>query len=185
MSDSQKIRLGDAIFNSIDDNDFLNVFYDNMLYNYAILKLHLEELREPRNVDVNEALRFADLLSKSTHETKADEHKMWAQEIVTILMELYPENEDVSYYAGSVLASVGNFRGMENIETQYKESSLQEKAYAIFCEEYLMCQQRRARSFLFRRKTYTTSWKVLTSAILHLRQWESHSSWKCSSKIVR
>ena len=35
MSDSQKIRLGDAIFNNIDDNDFLNVLYDNMLYNYA------------------------------------------------------------------------------------------------------------------------------------------------------
>ena len=98
MSDSQKIRLGDAIFNNIDDNDFLNVLYDNMLYNYAILKLHLEGLREPRNVDVNAALRFADLLSKSTHETKADEHKMWAQEIVTILMELYPDNEDVSRF---------------------------------------------------------------------------------------
>ena len=47
MSDSQKIRLGDAIFNNIDDNDFLNVLYDNMLYNYAILKLHLEGFREP------------------------------------------------------------------------------------------------------------------------------------------
>ena len=37
MSDSQKIRLGDAIFNSIDDNDFLNVLYDNMLYSHAIM----------------------------------------------------------------------------------------------------------------------------------------------------
>ena len=152
MSDSQKIRLGDAIFNNIDDNDFLNVLYDNMLYNYAILKLHLEGLREPRNVDVNAALRFADLLSKSTHETKADEHKMWAQEIVTILMELYPDNEDVSYYAGSVLASVGNFRGMENIETQYKESSLQEKAYAIFCEEYLTVPAETGKKFFIPQK---------------------------------
>ena len=41
MNDMQKIKLGDAIFGSIDDNDFLNVLYDNMLYNYAILKLHL------------------------------------------------------------------------------------------------------------------------------------------------
>lgn len=137
MSDQNKIRLGDAIFNDIDDNDYLNVLYDNMLYNYAISKLHLEKLRQARDVDVRAALRFADLLSKSTHVTKADDHKMWAQEIVTILLELYPENEDVSYYAGSVLSSVGNFRGMENIDTRYSESSLQEKAYAIFCEEYL------------------------------------------------
>ena len=69
MSESQKIKLGDAIFNSIDDNDFLNVLYDNMLYNYAILKLHLEGFQQARSVDINAALRFADLLSKSTHET--------------------------------------------------------------------------------------------------------------------
>ena len=40
MSESQKIKLGDAIFNSIDDNDFLNVLYDNMLYNYAITPMY-------------------------------------------------------------------------------------------------------------------------------------------------
>lgn len=152
MSDSQKIRLGDAIFNSIDDNDFLNVLYDNMLYDYAILKLHLEGFQQARNVDVKAALRFADLLSKSTHSTKADEHKMWAQEIVTILLELYPENEDVSYYAGSVLSSVGNFRGMENIETKYTETNLREKAYAAFCEEYLTVPAETEKKFFIPQK---------------------------------
>lgn len=83
MSDSQKIRLGDAIFNSIDGNDFLNVLYDNMLYNYAILKLHLECLRVARNVDVKAALRFADLLSKSTHETKAADIKWTFQAMLS------------------------------------------------------------------------------------------------------
>lgn len=77
MSDVQKTKLGDAIFGSIDDNDFLNVLYDNMLYNYAILKLHLEGFQQARQVDVEAALRFADLLSKSTHPTKSDDH-MWA-----------------------------------------------------------------------------------------------------------
>ena len=42
MSEARRTKLGDVIFSSIDDNDFLNVLYDNMLYNYAILKLHLE-----------------------------------------------------------------------------------------------------------------------------------------------
>ncbi len=152
MSDSQKIKLGDAIFNDIGDNDYLNVLYDNMLYNYAILKLHLEGWREPRNVDVNAALRFADLLSKSTHKTKADEHKMWAQEIVTLLLELCPQNEDVSYYAGSVLSSVGNFRGIENIKTEYVESTLQEKAYSIFCEEYLAVPAEQGKKFFIPQK---------------------------------
>ena len=120
MSDTQKTKLGDAIFGSIDDNDFLNVLYDNMLYNYAILKLHLEGFQQARQVDVEAALRFADLLSKSTHPTKSDDHKMWAQAIITLLLELEPENEDVAYYAGSVLSSIGNFRGTEIAKTVYK-----------------------------------------------------------------
>ena len=141
MSDTQKTKLGDAIFGSIDDNDFLNVLYDNMLYNYAILKLHLEGFQQARQVDVEAALRFADLLSKSTHPTKSDDHKMWAQAIVTLLLELEPENEDVAYYAGSVLSSIGNFRGTEIAKTVYKsgytETTLQEKAFATFISDYL------------------------------------------------
>lgn len=152
MSESPKIRLGDAIFNDIDDNDFLNVLYDNMLYNYAIFRLHLEGFQQARNVDVNAALRFADLLSKSTHETRADEHKMWAQEIVTILLELYPENRDVCYCAGSVLSSIGNFRGAENIHTTYTETTLQEKAYAAFCEEYLTVPAEKEKKFFIPQK---------------------------------
>jgi len=141
MSDTQKTKLGDAIFGSIDDNDFLNVLYDNMLYNYAILKLHLEGFQQARQVDVEAALRFADLLSKSTHPTKSDDHKMWAQAIITLLLELEPENEDVAYYAGSVLSSIGNFRGTEIAKTVYKsgytETTLQEKAFATFISDYL------------------------------------------------
>ena len=119
MSGAQKMKLGDAIFGSIDDNDFLNVLYDNMLYNYALLKLHLDGFQQARQVDVEAALRFADLLSKSTHPTKADDHKMWAQTIITLLLELYPDNEDVSYYAGAVLSSIGNFRGTEIAKSVY------------------------------------------------------------------
>ncbi len=99
MSNTDKAKLGDYIFNTIDNNDFLNVLYDNLLYNYAIMKLHLEGFQQARQVDVNAALRFADLLSKSTHPVKADDHKMWAQTIITLLLELYPEDEDVAYYA--------------------------------------------------------------------------------------
>ena len=152
MSEPQKIKLGDAIFNSIDDNDFLNVLYDNMLYNYAVLKLNLEGFQQERNVDIGAALRFADLLSKSTHVTKSDAHKMWAQEIITLLLELYPQNEDVLYYAGSVLSNVGNFRGKEIVNSPYTEGSLQEKAYALFCEEYLTIPAEKDKKFFIQQK---------------------------------
>ena len=73
------INLGESIFNDIDQNDFLNSIYDNMLYNYALIKFHLTNIRQRRDYNVDAALRFADLLSKSTHSTKSDDHKMWAQ----------------------------------------------------------------------------------------------------------
>lgn len=156
MSDMPKTKLGDAIFSSIDDNDFLNVLYDNMLYNYAILKLHLEGFQRARQVDVEAALRFADLLSKSTHPTKSDEHKMWAQAIITLLLELYPKNEDVAYYAGSVLSSIGNFRGTEIAKSVYKsgyaETSLQEKAYTTFINDYLSIPAEKDKRFFIPQK---------------------------------
>jgi hypothetical protein len=121
-----------------------------------ILKLHLEGFQQARQVDVEAALRFADLLSKSTHPTKSDEHKMWAQAIITLLLELEPDNEDVAYYAGSVLSSIGNFRGTEIARTTYKsgytETTLQEKAYATFISDYLSIPAERDKRFFIPQK---------------------------------
>lgn len=156
MNETKRTKLGDAIFSTIDDNDFLNVLYDNMLYNYAIKKLHLEGFQQERKVDIEASLRFADLLSKSTHPTKSDEHKMWAQAIITLLLELYPGNDDVSYYAGSVLSSIGNFRGTEIAKTVYKseytETNLQDKAYAIFINDYLSIPSDKEKKFFIPQK---------------------------------
>ena len=156
MSSPEKAKLGDVIFNSIDDNDFLNVLYDNLLYNYAIMKLHLEGFQKPRQVDVNAALRFADLLSKSTHISKSDDHKMWAQTIITLLLELYPNNENVTYYAGAVLASIGNFRGTEIAKSVYKssytETTIQEKAFSAFINDYLSIPADKSKLFFIPQK---------------------------------
>ena len=135
MSESM-VNLGESIFNEIDHNDFLNSIYDNMLYNYALIKFNLTNIRQKREVDIDAALRFADLLSKSTHSQKADDHKMWAQEIISLLLALEPENEDVRYYAGSILSNVGNYRGKDLVDSPYIESTLQEKAFSAFCKEY-------------------------------------------------
>ena len=156
MNEKSMTRLGDTIFEDIDDNDFLNVLYDYMLYNYAIHKLHLDGFQQPRQVDIGAALRFADLLSKSTHPQKADDHKMWAQAIITLLLEMEPDNEDVRYYAGSVLTSTGNYRGTEIAKTmyhsKYAETSLQEKAFAAFMNEYLSVPAEEDKKFFIPQK---------------------------------
>ena len=88
-------RLLAAIFGDIDSNPFLNELYDNILYNYSLNKFDLTGKRQLREIDVVSALRFADLLSKSTHAVNRDKHKMWAQEIIILLHSLYPEDSDV------------------------------------------------------------------------------------------
>lgn len=95
MSNQILHNLGDAIFADIDNNPFLNELYDDILYNYAITKFNLTDKRQMREIDVVSALRFADLLSKSTHAMNRDKHKMWAQEIIILLYSLYPDNPDV------------------------------------------------------------------------------------------
>ena len=146
------INLGESIFNEIDQNDYLNSIYDNMLYNYALIKFHLTSVRQRRDYDVNAALQFADLLSNSTHTSKADDHNMWAEVIISLLLELEAENEQVKYYAGSVLTNVGNFRGRELVKSSYTERTLQEKAFATFCKQYLTIPADKSKTFFLQQK---------------------------------
>lgn len=111
MSQSEKVRLGDVLFQGIDENDYLNELYKNILYNYAITTLRITNIKQLRGINVDDALRFADLLSKSTHPEKSDAHKIWAHEIITMLLALYPEDEVVRYYARSSADEYGQFYG--------------------------------------------------------------------------
>lgn len=128
--------LGEKIFADIESNKYLQELFNAILYNYSLLLFHIDQ--EPHLLDLNDALRFADLLSKSTDEKHSELHMTWAQEIVALLYRLYPENESVKYYMGSVLSNVSNYRGLaiqsnkyipvnafDKIYDQYKKSLLQ------------------------------------------------------------
>lgn len=102
--------LAEALYRGIEKNDYLQEIYGNLLYNYSIKLFHTD--RRPRNIPVNDALRFSDLLSKSSYAPTADRDHLWGQEIAILLRLLYPEDEVVKYYLGSVLSAVGNYRGL-------------------------------------------------------------------------
>lgn len=137
MSNQILHNLGDAIFGDIDNNPFLNELYDNILYNYAITKFNLTDKRQMREIDVVSALRFADLLSKSTHAANRDKHKMWAQEIIILLHSLYPDNPDVKFYAGSVFANTGNYQARKIIESDFYGMTALERFFAEYQNDYL------------------------------------------------
>ena len=138
MSNQTLQSLGDAIFGDIDNNPFLNELYDNILYNYAITKFNLTDKRQMREIDVVSALRFADLLSKSTHAVNRDKHKMWAQEIIILLYSLYPDNSDVKFYAGSVFANTGNYQARKMIDSDFYGTTALERFFAEYQNDYLI-----------------------------------------------
>ena len=103
--------LGDSIFKDIESNEYLQEIYNAILFNYSLNLFRIPK-KNPAEFDLVDALRFADLLSKSTDPTKAELHKVWAQEIVALLNTLYPQNESVKFIMGSVLTNVCNYRGL-------------------------------------------------------------------------
>ena len=82
--------LAEALYRDIDKNEYLQEIYGDLLYNYSI-KLFCTD-RRPRDIPVKDALRFADLLSKSSYTPTADRDRIWGQEIAILLRLLYPED---------------------------------------------------------------------------------------------
>lgn len=123
--------LGDNIFKDIESNEYLREIYNAILFNYSLALFDIQN-EEKKQFDLTDALRFADLLSKSTDPQKADYHKVWAQEIVALLNTLYPGNNSVKFVMGSVLSNVCNYRGLSLRSNSYKPTNTFEEAY----EEY-------------------------------------------------
>ena len=134
---SERRTLGEAIFVDIESNAYLNELHEKILYNYALRLFQLESKKQPKDYNLKDALRFADLLSKSTHPTKSDVHKMWAQEIIILLNEINEENPLVKLYAGSVFSSTGNHQGLQLINSEYQNINTFEKIFAQFRSDYL------------------------------------------------
>lgn len=136
MSKDRK-KIGDVIFADIEENAYLNELYENILYNYALRLFQLDKNRAMKPYNLIDALRFADILSKSNHPERRDIQKMWAQEIVILLNQLESDNPLVKLYAGSVFSSTGNHQGLKQINADYEEVDTLERVFAKFRRDYL------------------------------------------------
>lgn len=134
---SEKKKLGEAIFVDIESNVYLKELHENILYNYALKLFNLDKKKATKKYNLKDALRFADLLSKSTHSTRSDIHKMWAQELIILLNEINVGNPLVKMYAGSVFSSTGNHQGLKLINSEYENINTFEKIFAQFRNDYL------------------------------------------------
>lgn len=131
-----KKTLGEAIYNDIDSNIYLHEIYNNILFNYSIKLFKINDA-EKKAINIEDALRFADLLSKSVSKQHADRHKILSQEIVALLNFIDPDNEEVKYYMGSVLSSIGNYRGLFIKSPEFLNTNFMDRLYIDYNKNYM------------------------------------------------
>ena len=146
------VTIGHAVFADIKNNPYLNELYGNILYNYSLMLLK-NETAQRKGVNVEDALRFADILSKSIEDKDADLHRIWAQEIVALLDKLYLGNEAIKYYMGSVLTNTGNYRGLDLRSPEFVSASILDRIYTEFNKEIVAIPAEPNKQFFRAQKT--------------------------------
>jgi len=133
MIKPRNLTLGEEIFADIESNEYLQEIFSNITYNYT-LKLFDGINKTPKEININDALRFADLLSKSTYK---EEHRELAQQIIAILYFLYPNDKKIDLFAHSILQVIGNYRGLELLQGEQNNISFFDEVYSKFDKKYL------------------------------------------------
>ena len=152
MAEKRKKSFGEVYFSELNQNEYLRKIYDDILYNYA-LKVFGFTNRKKKEIPIEHALQFADLLSKSNHSTLADEQKMWAQEIITMLLYVYDEDPRVSYMAGSVLEAVGNYQGIDIAKSTYNGTDILDRLASEYKKDYYAIPGEDGKYFMAAQKT--------------------------------
>lgn len=152
MSDN-KVKIGNLLFNDIENNAYLNNLYEKTLISYAKKTLQVTDNTDTlNNNEINDLLRFADLLSKSNHNEKSEQQKMWAQEIIVLLNYLFPHSNSIKAFGGSVFSNTDNSRGINILGTSFNEPFFLSQAYLEFKKDYLRIPSQKNLHFLSAQK---------------------------------
>ena len=146
MNNFREVNFGEYFFSKIDSNRYLQEIYQNILFNYSIKLFGINNIPN-KEININDALSFADILSKSCFTDLSDMHKTRAQEIVALLHDLYPYDKNVKYYLGLVLSNTGNFLGMKKLVPRFKNTSFLDDIFMLFNQQYLSIPFEKDKSF--------------------------------------
>jgi hypothetical protein len=139
--------LGYAIFTGLEKNEYLNEIYDALLHN-DFLRLFCINDTAPKAVSTEDALRFADLLSKSVNTEQSERHRSLAQEIITLLDMLNPNDEEIQYVMGSVLSSTSNYLGLQHSVPDFQENNVFDRLSDEVNRDYLRIPSQKTGYFL-------------------------------------
>ena len=121
--------LGEAIYSDIEENEYLNELYLGIYLAYSEHLFKNRSISSISNINFSHALRFADILSKSTHISNADKHKNIAQEMVALTAEIHSDLDKLLYVIGSVLTNTNNYRGLAICAPTYHSADVITQLY--------------------------------------------------------
>ena len=134
--DGSIATFGEVFFSELETDPYLLSIYNDILYNYSLTVFGFTR-RKKKDIPIIDALTFADLLSKSNHSVYSETQRMWAQEIVTMLNYLYPEDSRVTFIAGAVLDNLGNYQGQAILSSTFDGVDTLDRLFSGFKKEYL------------------------------------------------
>lgn len=140
MNEPCTLTLGEELFNDIEKDDYLNELYNKILLAYGNQLLAKNDFLNDNTLSKKEKidiLKFADLLSKSNHPNYSGKHRVWSQEIISLMNEIYPNEELVKLYTHSVLSSCTNYYALEQKQIKSNNYDILETIYEETQKEYL------------------------------------------------
>lgn len=124
------MNLGESIYSDLQKNEYLNELFCQILLVYSDYVFGRNH--NLKDINLSDLLRFADLLSKSVDKKNRDKHKNLSQELISLLLTLYPEDIRVRYVAGSVLSNINNLKGLSVLSRMNNSDNLCSLQYPTY-----------------------------------------------------
>jgi len=134
MSDITCPDLTEYLLQGILDNGYLKKLYHELLQNYRA-KLYSSPIPYPE-INVPDIIQFASLLSLSHGMTDSKKHLKLSQELVSLLLCLYPDREDVRQAIGEILTDLGNFPGADIASKHFRSVDPMQRIYDLMNSDY-------------------------------------------------
>lgn len=127
--------IAETIYTDIEKNPYLLELYSELLKAYT-RKLFNRSISVFEEKKLNDLLRFADILSKSTCPKNSGIHKVWSQQIIVLLDKLYPQDYKVKFYKFSILTACNNFQGIMKSDFEFGNTSVLDELIQVSDKEY-------------------------------------------------
>lgn len=136
MTSDTNTTIGKQFFTDLENNEYLKELYNQLLIDYSYSLFNPSKMATS-SVNIDDCLRFADLLSKSVGSEYTEKHKTLSQEIVSLLLALYPDDKKIKTVATSVLTNVGNYKGINIIDADLSNFPYLDKLFIEFDKKTL------------------------------------------------